>query len=208
MHAQDPRYDQANNKAGRRAHLQPSNYIFYSAHMSSILRNEGAGPGPRPRFLPFPSELPSTRTWQCQLAFGEPPTSPMPRPIQEHGPTHWGKCLVLRYKSSAGRFDVDPLRSARRLTWRGTMAHQGAIDVHGPRRPEILVGGVHPIGAGKSGVPPHASLPQRRARTELHAMRFVESWSSALRCSSRLRWADARACQFDRCAHHGPGGWE
>jgi hypothetical protein len=71
-----------------------------------------------------------------------------------------------------------------------------------------LVGSIHPIGAGQSGVPPHASLPQRRARTEPYARRFVECWSPAPRCSSRLRWADTGAYQFDRCAHHGPGGGE
>jgi hypothetical protein len=45
---------------------------------------------------PFPSELLPTQTQRCQLALGEQPTSMMPRPIQEHGSTHRGKCLVLR----------------------------------------------------------------------------------------------------------------
>jgi hypothetical protein len=69
-----------------------------------------------------------------------------------------------------------------------------------------LVGSVHLIGAGQSGVPPHASLLPRCSGTEPYAMRFVECWFPTPRCSSRLRWADAGAYQFDRCAHHGPGG--
>jgi hypothetical protein len=71
-----------------------------------------------------------------------------------------------------------------------------------------LLGSVHLIGAGQSGVPPHVSLLPRYSRTEPYAMRFVECWFPAPRCSSGLRWADAGADQFDRCAHHGRGGGE